>query len=117
MLYEVITHLEQTHEVVKIMRELLGMVAPDVVLLTETNVPHEENISYFGTGDEAHMVYQFSLPPLLLHALRNGDSSHLTQWASTLGEPPKDCTYLNFTASHDGIGVRPLQGILPDKVV
>ncbi len=110
-------HLEQTHEVVKIMRELLGMVAPDVVLLTETNVPHEENISYFGTGDEAHMVYQFSLPPLLLHALRNGDSSHLTQWASTLGEPPKGCTYLNFTASHDGIGVRPLQGILPDKEI
>ncbi|RKX35733.1 MAG: alpha-amylase, partial [Verrucomicrobia bacterium] len=108
-------HLQQTHEVVKLMRDLLDMVTPDVVLLTETNVPHEENISYFGDGDEAHMVYQFSLPPLLLHALMNGDSSHLTTWASSLDALPESCTYLNFTASHDGIGVRPLQGIIPDE--
>jgi sucrose phosphorylase len=107
-------HLMQTHEVVKLMRDLLDMVAPDVVLLTETNVPHEENISYFGKGDEAHMVYQFSLPPLLLHGLMNGDSSHLTSWAASLNDLPESCTYFNFTSSHDGIGVRPLQGIIPD---
>lgn len=107
-------HLQQTHEVVKLMRDLLEMVAPDVILLTETNVPHEENISYFGKGDEAHMVYQFSLPPLLLHGLINGNASYLSQWAASLDELPKGCTYFNFTASHDGIGVRPLQGIIPD---
>ncbi|QBG46916.1 alpha-amylase [Verrucomicrobia bacterium S94] len=108
-------HLKQTHEVVKLMRDLLDMVAPNVVLLTETNVPHEENISYFGDGDEAHMVYQFSLPPLLLHGLLNGDSSYLTNWAASLNDLPPKCTYFNFTASHDGIGVRPLQGIVPDE--
>jgi sucrose phosphorylase len=108
-------HLKQTHEVVKLIRDLLDMVAPEVVLLTETNVPHEENVSYFGNGDEAHMVYQFSLPPLLLHALMNGNATYLTKWASSLGELPDKCTYFNFTASHDGIGVRPLQGIVPDK--
>jgi len=108
-------HLEQTHEAVKIMRDLLDMVAPEVVILTETNVPHEENISYFGNGDEAHMVYQFSLPPLLLHGLINGNASYLSQWAATLDGLPENCTYFNFTASHDGIGVRPLQGIIPDK--
>jgi hypothetical protein len=91
------------------------MVAPEVVLLTETNVPHEENISYFGKGDEAHMVYQFSLPPLLLHGLLNGTSAHLTRWAGSLNELPAKCTYFNFTASHDGIGVRPLQGIIPNE--
>ncbi len=107
-------HLPQTHEIVKLMRDLLDMVAPGVVLLTETNVPHEENISYFGQGDEAHMVYQFSLPPLLLHGLVNGDASHLTRWAASLNDLPDKCTYLNFTASHDGIGIRPLQGIVPD---
>ncbi len=107
-------HLEQTHEVVKLMRDLLDMVAPNVVLLTETNVPHEENIAYFGDGDEAHMVYQFSLPPLLLHGLINGDASYLTNWAASLNELPPKCTYFNFTASHDGIGVRPLQGIIPN---
>jgi sucrose phosphorylase len=105
-------HLKQTHEVVKLMRDLLDMVAPEVVLLTETNVPHEENISYFGDGDEAHMVYQFSLPPLLLHALVNGNTAYLTEWAASLNDLPTACTYFNFTASHDGIGVRPLQGII-----
>ncbi|MBN2068851.1 MAG: alpha-glucosidase C-terminal domain-containing protein [Opitutales bacterium] len=108
-------HLPETHEVVKLFRDILDMVAPQVILLTETNVPHEENISYFGKGDEAHMVYNFSLPPLLLHALLTGNGSHLQRWARSLGQLPEGCTFLNFTASHDGIGVRPLQGILDDS--
>jgi len=105
-------HLPETHEVVKLFRDVLELVAPDVSILTETNVPHEENVSYFGDNDEAHIVYQFSLPPLLLHALVTGQSRYLTEWAATLTPPPEGCTYLNFTASHDGVGVRPLEGIL-----
>ena len=107
-------HLEQTHEVVKLFRDLLDMIAPAAVLITETNVPHNENISYFGTSDEAHMVYQFSLPPLLLHALTTGNAAYLAEWAKTVSLCPEDCTYLNFTASHDGVGVRPLAGLIPD---
>ncbi|MEM1296270.1 MAG: hypothetical protein AAGH89_12960, partial [Verrucomicrobiota bacterium] len=107
-------HLPQTHEVVKLIRDVLEVVAPHVIVLTETNVPHKENVSYFGEGDEAHMVYNFSLPPLLLHALLRGDGSHLTGWAKTLPDLPDGQTFLNFTASHDGVGVRPLQGILAD---
>ncbi len=107
-------HLPETHEVVKLLREVTGLVAPEVVLITETNVPHAENVSYFGDGDEAHMVYQFSLPPLLLHALQTGDGRRLAGWLRGLSAPPPGCTYFNFTASHDGIGVRPLQGLLPD---
>jgi sucrose phosphorylase len=106
-------HLPETHEIIKLIRNFLEVVAPDVVILTETNVPHEENISYFGKGDEAHAVYQFSLPPLLLHGLLMGTSKHLTEWATNLAPPPKGCHFLNFTASHDGVGVRPLEGILP----
>lgn len=107
-------HLPQTHEVVKLMRDLLDDVSPGAILLTETNVPHKENISYFGDGDEAHMVYQFSLPPLLLHAIHSGDTQYLYSWLKNLSPPPEGCTYFNFTASHDGIGVRPLEGLLPD---
>jgi sucrose phosphorylase len=107
-------HLEQTHEIVKLMRDILDMIAPGVVLLTETNVPHEENISYFGHGDEARMVYQFSLPPLLLHALHTENSKYLTAWAKNVCKTPDGCTWFNFTASHDGIGVRPLAGLIPD---
>ncbi len=105
-------HLPETHQIIKLIRNFLAVAAPDVVILTETNVPHKENISYFGKGDEAHAVYQFSLPPLLLHGLLRGTSEYLTKWAANLAPPPKGCHFLNFTASHDGIGVRPLEGIL-----
>jgi sucrose phosphorylase len=96
----------------------LDLAAPGTLVLTETNVPHHENISYFGNGaNEAHMVYQFSLPPLLLDAIHSGDTSILRDWLKTL-EPPTDLTtFFNFTASHDGIGVRPLEGIVPEQRV
>lgn len=110
-------HLPQTHEVVKLMRDIVEAVCPGAILLTETNVPHEENISYFGEGDEAQMVYQFSLPPLLLHAIHSGNTEYLYDWLKNLTPPPEGCTYFNFTASHDGIGVRPLEGLLPDDVL
>jgi glycosidase len=110
-------HLPETHEVIKLIRNFVEVVAPETILLTETNVPHEENVSYFGKGDEAHAVYQFSLPPLLLHGLLRGTSKHLRNWAANLDPPPKGCYFLNFTASHDGVGVRPLEGILPKEEV
>ena len=106
-------HLPQTHAVVKFLRELLAGTAPDVLLLTETNVPHAENISYFGDGDEAHLVYQFSLPPLVLDAWLNEDARPLVRWLAELAPAPPGATFLNFTASHDGIGVRPLEGLVP----
>ncbi len=106
-------HLPETHEIIKLFHDLLAEIEPGVILLTETNVPHEENISYFGHGDEAHCVYQFSLPPLLLHAIHSGNTRYLFDWASNLEPPPQGCTYFNFTASHDGIGLRPLEGIVP----
>lgn len=106
-------HLEQTHIVIQIMRHMLDLIAPKVVLITETNVPHAENISYFGDGsNEAQLVYNFALPPLLLHTFRTGDASTLSQWASTLTLPSDRTTFFNFTASHDGIGVRPITDIL-----
>lgn len=108
-------HLRETHEVVKLMRDVVTAAFPRVLLLTETNVPHAENFSYFGDGDEAHMIYQFSLPPLLLDAFVSGDAIYLRNWLASLASPPAGCTFFNFTASHDGIGVRPLEGLVPDE--
>ncbi len=105
-------HLPQTHAVVKLIRALVDQVAPGTLVLTETNVPHRENISYFGQGDEAHLIYQFSLPPLLLDAVVHQDPGPLREFLSQLEEPPQGCTFFNFTASHDGIGVRPLEGLV-----
>lgn len=110
-------HLPETHEVVKLFRDLLDLVSPGTLILTETNVPHAENISYFGDGDEAHLVYQFTLPPLLLHALQTGQAGPFRRWVASLEPPPPGCMFLNFTASHDGVGVRPLEGILPEEEI
>jgi glucosylglycerate phosphorylase len=106
-------HLAQTHRIVKLLRAVLDAVAPDVLLVTETNVPHAENVSYFGDGrDEAQLVYQFPLPPLVVDAFLREDGTALTDWAASLERPPGDCSFLNFLASHDGIGLRPLEGLV-----
>lgn len=106
-------HLPQTHELIKIMREVVDEYAPGTILVTETNVPHSENISYFGNGyDEAGLVYQFPLPPLTMFSILTGNAEKLSAWAETLKLPSKQTTFFNFLSSHDGIGVRPTEGIL-----
>lgn len=109
-------HLPQTHRIVQLFRTVLEAVAPDVRLLTETNVPHAENVAYFGNGsNEAHLVYNFALPPLLLHCFRTGQARPLTEWAHSLVTPSADTAFLNYLASHDGIGLNPVRGLLPPK--
>jgi len=106
-------HLPQTHAVIQLWRALLDEVAPQVMLITETNVPHRDNLSYFGSGEnEAQLVYNFALPPLVLHTLQTGNSTRLSEWASSLKLPSEAVTFFNFLASHDGIGVNPARGIL-----
>ena len=111
-------HLPQAHALIQLMRAVLDEVAPHVALITETNVPHQENISYFGDGyNEAQMVYNFSLPPLILHAFHTGNAGILSQWASTLTTPSNQTTFFNFCASHDGIGLTPANGYLSDTEI
>ena len=111
-------HLPQTHAVIQLMRAVLDEVAPHVQLITETNVPHADNISYFGDGtNEAQLVYNFALPPLVLHALQTGHAEKLTRWAQSLTLPSDRVTFFNFLASHDGIGLNPARGILSDAEI
>lgn len=107
-------HLPQTHALIKLLREITQMLNPDVAIITETNVPNRENLSYFGNRDEAHMIYNFSLPPLILNALLQGKSDHLKTWMMSMPPAPLGCAYFNFTASHDGIGLRPTEGLLTE---
>ena len=108
-------HRPQTHELIKLMRAVLDSAAPHVLLLTETNVPHRENITYFGDrGDEAQLIYNFALAPLILWSLVKGDGSVLTDWARGIEKISDRATYLNITATHDGIGMRPTEGILTE---
>lgn len=114
-------HLPQTHAIVQLLRHLVNFATETVIVLTETNVPRAENLSYFGNRNEAHFVYNFPLPPLILHAMMSGSAEYLLDWQRAMPPAPLGCAYLNFTASHDGIGMRPAEGLLPkpeiDRVI
>jgi sucrose phosphorylase len=104
----------KTHEIIRLVRTLVEHHSPDAIIITETNVPNHENLSYFGNANEAHAVYNFSLPPLLLHALVSGSSRHLKAWQMSMPQAQEGTLYFNFIASHDGIGLRPVEGLLSD---
>ncbi|HBC58418.1 MAG TPA: alpha-amylase [Gammaproteobacteria bacterium] len=108
-------HLSQTHEVVRLIRTLVEHYSPDAIIITETNVPYHENLSYFGNANEAHGVYNFPLPPLILHALICGTSKHLKAWQMSMPPAQTGTFYLNFIASHDGIGLRPVEDLLSEE--
>ena len=109
-------HLPETHEIAKLLRDVMDTVAPGVALITETNVPHEDNISYFGNGyDEAHMVYNFALPPLVLYTFYREDTTAISEWAQNLKEPSKAATFFNMLDTHDGVGLMGVKGILPKE--
>jgi sucrose phosphorylase len=111
-------HLDQSHVSIKLLRDILDVVAPHVALITETNVPHKENIRYFGNGhDEAQMVYNFALPPLVLHTFQTENSVKLTNWARSLERVSETATYFNFLDSHDGIGVMAVKNILTTEEI
>jgi glucosylglycerate phosphorylase len=108
-------HLPQTHQIIQLLHAVLDETAPHVQLITETNVPHAENLSYFGDGtNEAQLVYNFALPPLVLHSMTTGDARKLAHWAQSLALPSDRATFFNFLASHDGIGLNPVRGILSE---
>jgi sucrose phosphorylase len=107
-------HHPKTHAMVKLFRAISDYLGLDMMILTETNVLHKENISYFGNNDEAHLVYNFALPPLTLHAAISGDARPLQNWAKALPPLTKGNCFLNFLASHDGVGLTPAKGLIDE---
>ncbi len=106
-------NLPETHLVIQLYREIVESLTSGILFISETNVPHKDNISYFGNGNnEAHMVYNFTLPPLLAFSLITSNVQKLGRWLSGLALPSGEACYFNFTASHDGIGLQPVKGIL-----
>lgn len=108
-------HLQQTHEIIKLLRTLIEHHSPDAIIICENNVPNRENLTYFGNANEAHVIYNFSLPPLLVFTLLQGDCRHLKTWMMSMPPAQSGTAYLNFIASHDGIGLRPLDGLLSES--
>ncbi len=108
-------NLPQTHEIIRLLRALIEYKDPHAVIITETNIPNRENLAYFGNANEAHVIYNFSLPPLLVHAMITSNCHYLKNWMMSMPPAQNGTAYLNFIASHDGIGLRPIEGILSES--
>ncbi|WP_448249419.1 sugar phosphorylase [Thalassotalea agariperforans] len=107
-------NLPQTHEVIRLLRTLIEHAQQDAVIITETNIPNTQNLTYFGNANEAHCIYNFSLPPLLINTLITGNCLYLKRWLMSMPPAQDGTTYFNFIASHDGVGLRPAEGLLED---
>jgi glycosidase len=111
-------HLPQTYRIIQLFRAILNEMAPDVLLVTETNVSQPENTSYFGDGqNSAHLVYNFTLSPMVLYTILSGSTEEINRWLKHLVLPSKEVMFFNFLASHDGIGLDPLRGILSESQI
>ncbi|MBA7532513.1 Glucosylglycerate phosphorylase [subsurface metagenome] len=111
-------NLKETHYIIQLIRTVLNEIFPDTLLLTQTNVPHQENVSYFGNGyNEVQLVYQFALPLLVLHTFYTGDAFCLLEWASLIKNVSDKTAFFNVLATHDGLGVVPVKAILTDKEI
>ena len=107
-------NLDQTHAIVRLFRTILSFSNKYSKIITETNLPFHENLSYFGNSDEAHIIYNFSLAPLIINTLVKGNSAAFRRWSMSIPPAKDNNCYLNFLATHDGIGIRPLEGILKE---
>ena len=105
-------NLPETHNIIRLIRLLIENYSPNSLIITETNIPNDQNLSYFGNNNEAHCIYNFSLAPLLIHAIISGSSFYLKKWSRSMPPAQQGNAYLNFLSSHDGIGMRPLEGII-----
>ena len=101
-----------THNIIKFIRLVCNLLKTECIIITETNLPEKENLSYFGNNDEANWIYNFSLAPILVYSLLFEDSNKITKWSKNFPIAKLNNNYLNFIASHDGIGMRPIEGIL-----
>ena len=110
-------NLPETHEIVKLLRLIVNYINPHALIVTETNLPRKENLSYFGNNDEANWIYNFPLPPLILYTFLFEDSSKISGWSKSMPPAQINNAYLNFIASHDGIGMRPAEGILDNIIL
>ncbi|MEM5507028.1 sugar phosphorylase [Shewanella frigidimarina] len=110
-------NLPQTHEVIRLLRTLIEHAQQDTIIITETNIPNTQNLTYFGNANEAHCIYNFSLPPLLINSLITGSCLYLKRWLMSMPPAQDGTTYFNFIASHDGIGLRPAEGLLDEDEI
>ena len=82
----------ETHSIIRRIRLIVENYSPNSIIITETNIPLE-NLSYFEI--KAHCIYNFSLAPLLIHAIISG-SALLKEMVRSMPPAQLGNAYLNF---------------------
>ena len=103
-------NLPKTHDMVQLLRTVVECDAPYAIIVSEVNFPYKDNVSYLEARHEANMTYHFSLPPIVIDAFANRDTTFLQKETRRIRQ---DLVFFNFLASHDGIGLLSAKEILP----
>jgi len=112
----------QLQSLLRLYQELLAAVgAQSVAILPSiTNVTQAQNYAFLcGEPDDrrADFVYHLPLSALLLQALYERDAETLSGWLERLPDAPPGCAYLNLAASHDGVGLSWLKGLVTPAAI
>lgn len=100
--------LPETHAVLKKIRAHLEQKHPEVILLAEVHQPIPLARTYFGEGDECHMVYHFPLAEQFWLALKRDDRTLVDAMVNASHAIPPNCQWATFLRSHDEISLSTL---------
>ncbi|HXV26743.1 MAG TPA: alpha-amylase family glycosyl hydrolase [Candidatus Paceibacterota bacterium] len=100
------THLPETHAVLRRIRAYLDAHHPDAVILGEANGELTDVRSYFGDGDECHMLFNFPLMVRTFLALVRGDDDIARKFAAQSSDIPLGCAWANVLRNHDELALK-----------
>ncbi len=94
-------NLKETHDAIKMLRAHIDSKYADRMILGEANMPVKELLEYFGKGDEANMLFNFSLMPQLYMSTWFGDKRHMLRGLEQTAKIPKRTQWAVFLRNHD----------------
>lgn len=108
-------HEPETHQLLVALKAYLELAAPEVQTVAEVNEDQERVLGYLGedAAPESDLVYQFTHFPLAVHAVHTGQAGPYRDWLATLA-PFRGRQFVTALGSHDGMGMKPLRGRLPE---
>ena len=91
------------HAYLRSLRSFLGRRSGDAILLGEVNLPHGEQVKYFGgsDGDELTMMFDFVGMQSLYLAMARTDAAPLEKALQDRPPIPRDAQWATFVRNHD----------------
>lgn len=109
-------HEPECHKILEALGSVLRIAAPEVITISEVNEPQVNAFTYIGNKEhpEADLAYQFSHFPLAVHAVLTEQSNFYQEWLKTISVFGAH-QFTTVLGSHDGIGMKPARGLLPEE--